>query len=70
MSHEQFRGRMMPPKMVAAATQVTECTVHRWVAAGKITAVKLSEKCTRIDGNSLADFLAASVIKTKTKNPA
>lgn len=67
---ETFKGRMISPKMAAKAVCASECTIHRWIAAGKISAVKLSEKCTRIDGDSLANFLAASVIKTKTKNPA
>lgn len=60
MPFEQFRGRMISPKTCAAELENTQGTIHRWIKAGKIRAVKLSEKCTRIDGDSLADFLAAN----------
>lgn len=60
-----LRGRMIPPKTAAKATATSECTIHRWIKAGKIRAVKLSGKCTRIDGDSLADFLESSVIQAR-----
>lgn len=59
---DTFRGRMISPKAAAKATSTSECTVHRWIKAGKVKAVKLSEKCTRIDGDSLADFLQRNVV--------
>lgn len=62
-----FRGRMIPPKAAAIATATSECTIHRWVKAGKIRAVKLSTKCTRIDGDSLADFLEGSVVQSAAR---
>lgn len=57
MGYEQFRGRMIAPKSCAEALDNSEFTIHRWIREGKIKAVKLSSRCTRIDGNSLADFL-------------
>lgn len=59
VNFEQFRGRMIAPQTCAKALENSEFTVHRWIREGKIRAVKLSSRCTRIDGDSLADFLAA-----------
>ena len=47
------------------ATKPQKGTIHRWIKAGKIRAVKLSAKCTRIDGDSLADFLSANAVSQK-----
>lgn len=60
-----FRGRMIPPKAAANATSTSECTIHRWIRSGKIRAVKLSEKCTRIDGDSLADYMQSCLVSPK-----
>lgn len=59
MGYEQFRGRMIAPKISGNELGVSEFTIHRWIREGKIKAVKLSSRCTRIDGDSLADFLTA-----------
>ncbi len=58
---EHFSGRMIAPKTLAAEAGVSVCTIHRWICAGKIQATKLSSKCVRIDGTSVAEFLAANV---------
>lgn len=55
----QFRGRLIAPQSCAEALDNSEFTIHRWIREGKIKAVKLSSRCTRIDGDSLADFLTA-----------
>ena len=59
INFEQFRGRMIAPKTCSKALENSEFTIHRWIREGKIKAVKLSSRCTRIDGDSLADFLTA-----------
>lgn len=61
MGYEHFRGRMLAPQSCAEALDNSEFTIHRWIREGKIRAVKLSSRCTRIDGDSLADFLASRV---------
>lgn len=57
---DQYRGRMIAPQACAKELGLSEFTVHRWVREGKIQAVKLSSRCTRIDGNSLADYMMAN----------
>lgn len=59
MVYEQFRGRMIAPQSCAKALENSEFTIHRWIREGKIKAIKISSRCTRIDGDSLADFLIA-----------
>jgi len=67
MGYEQFRGRMIAPQTCADALDNSEFTIHRWIREGKIKAVKLSSRCTRIDGDSLADFLVARTFTPGTK---
>lgn len=67
MGYEQFRGRMIAPQSCAEALDNSEFTIHRWIREGKIKAVKLSSRCTRIDGDSLADFLTARTFNPGTK---
>lgn len=68
MGYEQFRGRMISPQSCADALDNSEFTIHRWIRDGKIKAVKLSSRCTRIDGDSLADFLTARAFTPGTKD--
>jgi len=56
-SFNQFRGRLIAPQTGAEELDVSEATIHRWIRNGFIRAVKPSSRCTRIDGDSLADFL-------------
>lgn len=67
----RFRGRMIAPQTCAAELEISEFTIHRWVRDGKVRAVKLSSRCTRIDGDSLADFMEANtfVIGAKEAQP-
>lgn len=67
MGYEHFRGRMIAPQTCAEALDNSEFTIHRWIREGKIKAVKLSSRCTRIDGDSLADFLVARAFTPGTK---
>jgi hypothetical protein len=60
VSFDQFRCRMIAPQACARELGLSEFTIHRWIRDGKISAVKLSARCTRIDGNSLADYMAAN----------
>lgn len=57
---DQYRGRMIAPQVCAKELGLSEFTVHRWIREGKIKAVKLSVRCTRIDGDSLADYMMAN----------
>lgn len=57
MGFDRFRNRMIPPQKCAAELSVSEFTIHRWIREKKIRAVKLSSRCTRIIGDSLADYL-------------
>lgn len=68
---DQFRGRMLSPKTVADAVEASEFTIHRWIRSGKIKAIKLSSRCTRIDGNSLANFIdaKAGAVRAKEAQP-
>lgn len=59
MAFDQFRGRMLSPETTAESTEASVSQVHRWISAGKINAVKLGYRMTRIDGDSLADFLTS-----------
>lgn len=62
---------MIAPKVGAIELGISEFTAHRWIRDGKIKAVKLSSRCTRIDGDSLADFLSSRVFTpgAKEKQP-
>lgn len=62
MAFDQFRGRVMSPDSVATDTDSSVSQVHRWISDGKIKAVKLGYRMTRIDGDSLADFLESREI--------
>ncbi len=57
MSYDSLRGRQLAPETCATALDVSISQVHRWITAGKIKATKLGLRCTRIDGDSVADFL-------------
>lgn len=54
---DELRGRLHAKKPLAIQLDSSVCTLDRWIRAGKIKAVRLSPKMTRIDGDSLADFL-------------
>lgn len=65
MAFDQFRGRMLSPETTAESTEASISQVHRWISAGKIKAVKLGYRMTRIDGDSLADFLTSRLAVTR-----
>lgn len=57
MAFDNFRGRALSLVTVATETDASVSQVHRWISAGKIKATKLGSRMTRVDGDSLADFL-------------
>lgn len=57
MLTEDLRGRLHAKKSAALQIDSSVCYLDRLIRAGKIKAVRLSPKMTRIDGDSLADFL-------------
>ena len=59
MAFDQFRGRALSPSNAAKETDSCVSQVHRWISSGKIKAAKLGHRMTRIDGDSLADFLTS-----------
>ena len=67
MAFDQYRGRAMAPETVATCTEASISQVHRWISAGKIKAAKLGYRMTRIDGDSLADFLTSRL--DQDRNP-
>lgn len=64
---KQFRGRLIAPQTGAEELDVSEATIHRWIRNGFIKAVKPSSRCTRIDGDSLADFLESRIFAAGSK---
>lgn len=66
---EQFRGRMISPKACAKMLDNSEHTIHRWIKGGKIKAVKMGYRMTRVDGDSLADFLESRAVIPATVAP-
>jgi hypothetical protein len=67
MGCEQYKGRMIPPQMLGKELGVSEFTIHRWIREGKIKAVKLSSRCTRVVGDSMASFLNENAFVPGTK---
>lgn len=61
MAFDQFRGRLLSPAAVADDVGVSVCQIHRWITAGKIVATRLGHRITRVDGDSLAQFLTNSM---------
>lgn len=59
MAFDNFRGRALSPENAATGADCSVSQIHRWVAEGKIQAAKLGYRMTRIDGDSLADFLTS-----------
>lgn len=57
MAFDNFRGRAISPENAAIGSDCSISQVHRWISEGKIKATKLGYRMTRIDGDSLADFL-------------
>lgn len=57
MVFDRLRGRALSPESAAESTETSVSTIHRWISDGKIIAFKLGHRMTRIDGDSLADFL-------------
>ena len=54
---DDLRGRLHAKKSAAIQIDASVCYLDRLIRDGKIKVVRLSPKMTRIDGDSLADFL-------------
>lgn len=65
MAFDNFRGRALSPDTVAKETDACVAQVHRWISTGKIKAAKLGVRMTRIDGDSLADFLTEKLAEPR-----
>lgn len=61
MAFDNFRGRALSLETASTDTEVSVSQLHRWISAGHIKAVKLGYRMTRIDGDSLADFLTSRI---------
>lgn len=61
MAFDQFRGRLMAPSSAAADVDCSVSQIFRWARDGRIKVVKLGAKMSRIDGDSLADYLSSKV---------
>ena len=57
MSVDVFRGRLLSKGFCAEHLQTSLSFIDRKIRLGDIKAVRISPKMTRIDGDSLADFL-------------
>ena len=57
MLTEDLRGRLISKQFAASQIESSICYLDRLIRAGKIQAVRLSPRMTRINGDSLADFL-------------
>ncbi len=57
MAFESIRGRQFSPATLSDNLEVSVSQIHRWITAGHIDAVKIGHRCTRIDGDSVANFL-------------
>lgn len=64
---DRFRGRLIAPQTCAEELEISEFTIHRWIRDQKVLAVKLSSRCTRIDGDSLADFIESNTFTPGNK---
>lgn len=69
MAYDKLRGRALPIGTVAELVSVHKDTVRRWVKEDQIKAINFGARCTRIDGDSLADFMTRKTVG-KTAGPA
>ncbi|MEY4592646.1 MAG: Helix-turn-helix domain [Pseudomonadota bacterium] len=64
---DSFKGRMLSPAQAGKETGNSESTVHRWIKSGKVQAVRISSKNTRIIGDTLAAFLESKIYTPPSK---
>lgn len=57
MLTDDLRGKLISKQSASEQIDASVCYLDRLIRDGKIKAVRLSPKMTRIDGDSLADFL-------------
>jgi excisionase family DNA binding protein len=61
--------QLLTPKQVAARLAVSPRTVYLWIEQGRLPAVRLSERVTRVSEEALAAFEAAGVAAGSTSVP-
>ena len=66
MAFDHFRGRAFSLKTASTDTEISVSQLHRLISAGAIKAAKLGYRMTRIDGDSLADFLTSRIDQDRT----
>lgn len=59
MTHPELRGRLLKKQYCAEYVDVHIASIDRLIRDGKIDIVRLSQRATRIVGDSLADYLDA-----------
>jgi len=57
MDYATLHGKHFSPATLSEILDISISQIHRWITAGEITAIKVSYRCTRIDGDSVARFL-------------
>lgn len=62
MAYDNLRGRSLPIAKIAEMLSVHTDTVRRWAKAGHVKKINLGPRCSRIDGDSLADYLTAQTV--------
>lgn len=61
MTHPELRGRLLKKSYCAEYLDVHIASLDRLIRDGKIDIVRLSQRATRIVGDSLADYLDRKV---------
>jgi hypothetical protein len=61
MAFDQFRGRVLSLDTISTDSDISVSQLHRWMRDGHIKVIKLGYRMTRIDGDSLADFLTSRI---------
>jgi hypothetical protein len=57
MTHPELRGRLLKKQFCAEYVDVHIASIDRIIRDGKVDIVRLSQRATRVVGDSLADYL-------------
>ena len=61
MTHPELRGRLLKKQYCAEYSDVHLATIDRLIRSGKVDIVRLSQRATRVVGDSFADYLDATL---------
>lgn len=61
MTHPELRGRLLKKQVCAEYVDVHIASIDRLIREGKVDIVRLSQRATRVVGDSLADYLDGKV---------